>query len=131
MFNLINTKIKLLKNKVFYKIKNFTRYKAKNYKIALINCYRIKRNCIKEILRKYFNSFYLTTRKLKIAEEISIVEKIKHVFKEMNNNDISLNSFAELDNENMAILIKSIVNRQTNLDNSNNLIPNGDNLILF
>lgn len=108
----------LLKNRIFYKIKNFTRYKAKNYNIALINCFRIKRNILKELMRKYFNMYLFMTKKMKIQEEIDIVEKFKSVVKEMNSNDYNLNKILELDNDKMALMIKSLMSGKINDSNN-------------
>jgi hypothetical protein len=104
-----------MKNRVFYTIKNFTKYKAKNYKIPLINCFRIKRYCLKEIIRKYFNMFLFITKKVKIEEEINVVDKLKSAIKEIGSCDLNIIKILELDNEKMVNLLKSVIIGNGNL----------------
>jgi len=54
------------------------------------------------------------SKKMKIQEEIEIVDKLKSVVKEMNSNEYNLNKILELDNDKMALLIKTLMSGNIN-----------------
>ena len=66
--------------------------------------------------------YLFNTKKMKIQEDIEIVNKFKTVFKEMNSDEYNLNKILEFDNDKMALLIKSLMNGNINniLNNTNN-----------
>lgn len=64
---------------------------------------------------------------MKIQEEIEIVDKLKSVVKGMNSEECNLNKILELDNDKMALLIKTLMSGNISMVSNSN---SGNNLDL-
>jgi len=69
----------------------------------------MRRNINREILRKYFNVYLLNCKKLKLEDDINIVEKFKNICEKIEGNEMNIEKLLNIDNEKIAKMLDMIV----------------------